>query len=88
MKQSISLTVLAVACCGSAFAQTSPIAPGDRGAEAEKISFASLDANKDGSISEQEAKASVSVTAAFGAADKNGDKLLSKAEFDAYFAKQ
>lgn len=64
-----------------------PSAPGDSGQKAPRVSFDSLDANKDGTISEQEAKASLAVTAAFGTADKNGDGLLTRDEFNAYFSK-
>lgn len=50
-------------------------------------SFETLDKNKDGKLSQEEAKANSTVAAAFTLADKSGDNALSKAEFNAYFSR-
>ena len=50
-----------------------------------KAAFDTLDKNKDGKLSQEEAKADSTVAAAFTLADKSGDNTLSKAEFNAYF---
>ncbi len=52
-------------------------------ANAAMPSFAALDQDRDGFISESEAKASPAVQSAFSAADANGDGKLSPDEFEA-----
>ena len=51
-------------------------------ANAALPSFAVLDQDRDGFISESEAKASPAVQSAFAAADANGDGKLSPDEFE------
>jgi Ca2+-binding EF-hand superfamily protein len=87
MKKVIPLAIVTVAIFSNAFAQVAPGMPSDDSTSPAKATFEALDANKDGVISVPEAKASVTVTTAFATADKNGDGMLSRSEFDAYFNK-
>jgi hypothetical protein len=96
MKRLIPITVVATLLSMTCMAQTSSFPgagsasdPGGSGLNntPEKVSFDSLDTNKDGVISEQEAKANPTVSSAFKSIDKNNDKSLSRSELDAYFKK-
>ncbi len=93
MKKVISMIVMSAVLGSSAFAQTAPAAPGGEStypgtAKPAAVSFDSLDKNKDGAVSKDEAKINVTIVAAFDTADKNGDGVLNKTEFDAYFSKR
>jgi Ca2+-binding EF-hand superfamily protein len=55
------------------------------GALAQEADFATLDANGDGAISQDEALADPVVAENFGAADANQDGVLSEEEFQAAF---
>ncbi len=52
--------------------------------ELKPVAFATLDTNKDGKISRQEARAAPDLADAFDALDTNHDGFLSPAEFQAW----
>jgi len=76
MKQYLALTAAALLCANAA-AQ----AP----AEGAGSPFDALDADKSGSVSQQEAQAHSTVSQNFASADANTDGNLTREEFDAAF---
>jgi Ca2+-binding EF-hand superfamily protein len=69
--------VMMVAACGQSYAQ------GVR-QELKPVAFATLDTNKDGKISREEALAAPDLADAFDALDVNHDGFLSPSEFQAW----
>jgi Ca2+-binding EF-hand superfamily protein len=68
----------------AAFAQTAGPTPAESPAkQSGGTTFESLDANSDGRISKDEAKASVHVTEQFASYDANGDGFIERAEVNA-----
>jgi Ca2+-binding EF-hand superfamily protein len=74
-----ALTLLA---SSGAWAQA--LAPSDKPMSAKEISdtFAKADANKDGKLDMKEADAVPGLAVRFDMADADGDKMISKAEFE------
>lgn len=60
----------------SAFAQQDPAAAGGQGGD-----FATLDANGDGSVSQDEAKADATLSSKFAELDTNQDGKISSSEY-------
>lgn len=83
------MLVLLICCtiCNVVIAQTSSNR-GRNTADENRPSFEQLDKDRDGRISQDEARASAEVAARFASADKNGDSHLSRAEFQAQFNRQ
>jgi len=79
MKTAKGLACLMLACaaCGALFAQG--VRP-----ELKPIAFSTVDTNKDGRISLQEARAAPDLYASFDMLDMNHDGFLSPAEFQAW----
>jgi Ca2+-binding EF-hand superfamily protein len=79
MKMAVSLTFLLLACTtgGTLFAQAAR-------SELKPIAFSTLDTNKDGKISLEEARADPGLYEAFAMLDVNHDGFLSPAEFQAW----
>jgi hypothetical protein len=77
----VTVTTLA---CGAAFAQDEP-AQTQAADDSTSSIFTQLDANKDGSISNDEAQASPVVARSFAKADANGDGSISRDEFMSSF---
>ena len=82
MKLKLMLGVATLAC-GAAFAQEQTA---ETTADTSTASiFIQLDANKDGSLSSEEAQASPVVSRSFAKADANGDGSITRDEFMASF---
>jgi EF hand len=78
----VTVTTLA---CGAAFAQDEPAQTQAAADDGVSSIFTQLDANKDGSISTDEAQASPVVARSFVKADANGDGSISRDEFMSSF---
>jgi EF hand len=76
-----ALTLLAF---GGAWAQAQALAPSDKPMTAKEISdiFAKADANKDGKLDKAEADTVTGLAARFDQVDADGDKMISKAEYE------
>lgn len=90
VKRLITSAMASMLFSAAGFAQDSSRIPGPTSPAldpAPKLSFQTLDRNRDGKLTPDEARANTSVAAKFAVADKNGDGSLSAAEFNAYFNK-
>ena len=79
MKMAVSLTCLLLTC-----AACEPLLAQGARAELKLLAFSTLDSNKDGKLSLQEARADPGLYAAFEMLDLNHDGFLSPAEFQAW----
>jgi Ca2+-binding EF-hand superfamily protein len=73
----LAILLMVIGACELAFAQ-------DTRPELKPVAFATLDTNKDGKISRQEALAAPDLYDAFDKLDVNHDGFLSPAEFQAW----
>lgn len=78
--------VLALAVSGVGWADDmekgmSGMSEGDTSAQEEQNAFSELDANKDGKISQEEAKKNADLAEKFDSADSNQDKVIDEGEF-------
>ena len=80
------VAVLALAVSGASWAEgkdkgMSEMSEGHALTQEEQNAFSQLDSNKDGKISQDEAKQNTTLTEKFGSADSNQDKVIDEGEF-------